>query len=241
MLALAACAPPHPHPRPAPRTISRLDCPTTPDGLTLQSAAADGRSCVYKADGGDQVTLQLVDLAGKDPATALAPLEASLKAELPAAAAAAAAPPSGAASAWDANSAPNRDKADIDLPGLHIHTDASGRAKVDVAGVHVDAQDGADHRGDRATVQVGDGAHGVHVEANDGGAQIRISEKGLGYRARYVLVSEQPGPHGWRIGSYLARGPDAGPLAVAVLLGKSKDEDELHDEMAELLRRNVGR
>src|SRR5665213_3984957 len=85
-LTLAACTPPHPrhHTEAALKTIASLDCPATQGDLSRKSAAADGKSCLYADDGGGEVTLQLIDLAGQDPAAALAPLEAQLKAEMPA-------------------------------------------------------------------------------------------------------------------------------------------------------------
>jgi hypothetical protein len=57
----------------------------------------------------------------------------------------------------------------------------------------------------------------------------------------YILASKTPGPHGFRLAGYEARGPRIGPLAVASVKSKSdKDRDEIYDDMKALLRRNVG-
>src|SRR3989442_9321880 len=86
-LALAACTPPAPRHRGADwgemKVISKLDCPDGQGALRRQSAAADGRTCVYADSSGSEVTLQMVSLEGTDVETALAPLETQLKAELP--------------------------------------------------------------------------------------------------------------------------------------------------------------
>src|SRR5215510_2520855 len=86
-LATAACTPPTPR-HPAGhwgemKVISKLDCPESQGALRRQSAAADGRTCIYTDDTGAEVTLQMVSLEGVDAETALAPLETQLKTELP--------------------------------------------------------------------------------------------------------------------------------------------------------------
>ncbi len=232
-LSLAACAPPHPHGKGPRKVISTLDCPDTQGDLTRKSAATDGNSCVYATEGGDQVTLQLIALDGKDPHTALAPLETQLKSELPAVAD----PPK----TPDKPEASDKDSVDINLPGIHIHARGDGHTDVDTAGVHVNAN-GHGARGDHADVEIGDtgDGHGVTVNATDGGAQIRMDERGSGFRARYILASETAGPHGYRMAGYEARGPSSGPIVVAQVLAKSHDHDDLSHDVRQLLRRNVG-
>jgi hypothetical protein len=57
----------------------------------------------------------------------------------------------------------------------------------------------------------------------------------------YILASDTPGPHGYRMAAYEARGPSAGPLAVASILAKDHEShDELRHEVRDLLARNVG-
>jgi hypothetical protein len=230
-LALGGCHPPHPHAPAALRAVSSLDCPDTQGDLTRKSLAADGKSCIYATESGDQVTLQIVSLTGSDARTALAPIEAQLKTEVPAAAAGAGA--TGSAETQD------RDRVNIDLPGLHIHAHGDGGADVDTAGVHVQANGPAGGGG--ANVQVGSPAdRGVTVNAGEGGAQIHINEGGSGVRARFILASETAGPHGYRFAGYEARGPAAGPIVVAELLAKSDDQDDLRHDVHALIRRNVG-
>jgi hypothetical protein len=243
VLALAACTPPHPHSRSPLRTISALDCPSEEGDLKLQGAATP-RQCAYTADDGASVTLQLVDLNGGDARAALASVEQAVNAEAPEAVRPPPTPSPGDAAAaasgsgdWDTKN--SHERADIDLPGLHIHSQGSGRADVDVGGVHVTAHDhGQGH--DDAHVVVDGGHGGVTVDAHDGGAQVRIQESGKGVRLAYFLESEQPGPHGYRVAGYEARGPNGGPVVVAQVLSKERDDDDLRHDARALLRRNVG-
>lgn len=233
-LALAGCHPPHRHAAAPLRAVSALDCPDTQGDLTRKSAAADGKTCVYATEAGDQVTLQVVSLNGADSRTALAPIEAQLKTEIPTAAATPPTEPPAASGASD------KDRVDINLPGVHIHANGDGHADVEAPGVHVEAHD---HRGggDHAVVQVsGLGAKGVTVNASEGGAQIHIDEGGSGIRARYILASETAGPHGYKMAGYEARGPAGGPIVVAEVLAKSDDQDDLRHDIHALIRRNVG-
>ncbi len=228
--------------------VSSLDCPDSQGDLTRKSAAPDGKTCVYADDDGDQVTLQLVSLDGGDSRSALAPIEAELKTEVPGVGDTPKPPKPPETPGWgdDKDSAAkakahgDTDRVDIDLPGIHIHSSGDGHANIDTAGVHVHANDGGDHGQGHADVRIGDGRDGVTVNAGEGGAQVRVDEGGSGIRARYILSSDKPGPHGYKLAAYEARGPSGGPIAVAVLLSKSDDHDALRDDIRELLKRNVG-
>lgn len=240
ILGVAGCTPPHPHhhTEASPKAISVLDCPGEQDQLQLKSKADDGKTCAYATEAGDQVTLQLVALTDGDVKSALGPLETQLQAELPPA------PPAGASSSG-ANSwgvGDDKDRVDLDLPGLHIHSRGDGHADVDTAGVHVSAQDGPKGgRDGEAHVAVANGSHGgVTVDAHDGRAQIRITDKGDGVRLAYLLDSDKPGPNGFRLAGYEARGPSDGPIVVAKILAKSHDGDELRHSVRRLLDANVG-
>jgi hypothetical protein len=231
---LTGCTPPHPRtsPKNALRQISALTCPQEQGDLQLKPGSEAPRSCVYVTDDGDTVTLQLVDLNGADPDVALQPIEAQLAAEVPAASRDAAPP---------ALSTPGADRVDIDLPGLHIHTHNDGQASVDTAGVHVTANGDQDGGAGQAQVSVNAGGHaGVRVNAHEGGAQIRVNESGPGIRRDFVLQSETPGPNGFRLAAYEARGPAGGPVVVARILGKDSDEDDLRHDVRRLLALNVG-
>jgi hypothetical protein len=221
-LALAACAPPHPHAHTGSslRTIVRLDCPASQGDLKRKNAATDGSSCDYASDAGAQVTLRLINLDGQDAKTALAPLESSLRAELPS--------PRG-----DSADGSSKDRVDIDLPGIHIH--ANGNTETAATGAAANAN------GNVAIESNPVGPHGgVTVNAGENGAQIRIAEPGSGIRLAFVLASETPGPHGYRMAGYEARGPVGGPIAVASVLARNDDHDELQDAVRDLLKRNVG-
>ncbi len=231
-LTLAACTPPHPHHRAeaALKAITTLDCPASQGGLTRKSQAADGKSCVYTADTGATVDLQLVALDGQDPKAALAPLEAQLKTELPPGAMNS--PGSGATASSDGD----KDKVDIDLPGIHIHANGKDDADVQVGGGPGRVVVGGDGR--RSSVDVGQG--GVSVHAHDKGAEININETGSGVRVSYILTADNPGPNGYKVVGYEARGPAGGPLAVVSVKSKTDDADVLRDDARDLLRLNVG-
>ena len=233
-LTITACTPPHPHHHAgaALKSIAALDCPESQGELTRKSAATDGKSCLYADDAGAEVTLQLIGLDATDPKTALAPLETQLRAELPQTANVA------------GQKATDDDKVDIDLPGIHIHADGKDNANVNVGGVSVNAHDHADRADKSAVVTVGhpgSGAAGVTVNARDSGAEIRVDEPGTGVRRTVILVSDTPGPNGYKLAGYEARGPSDGPLAVASVKAKSEEHDDLYHDMGKLLERNVGR
>lgn len=238
---LAACTPPHPHARAPLKRLTALECPDHQGDLTLQSAAP--RSCVYTGDDGATLTLQLVDLAGADPHAALSSVEQEVNAELPAAlrpgSPATPAAANGKTGDWSTGEH-GHDEANIDLPGLHIHSDGSGKANVDVGGVHVHADDRDGHHGDAHVIVNNPVGHeGVTVDAHDGGAQVRIQGDGHDIRYVYILDSETPGPHGYRIGGYEARGPQGGPVVVAKMFARSKDDDDIRHDASALIRKNL--
>ena len=81
---------------------------------------------------------------------------------------------------------------------------------------------------------------GVNIEAHDNGAEIRVDDSHGGVRRVFFLASDTPGPNGYKVAGYEARGPAAGPLAVATMLTKSDDHDQLRHDAERLLRLNVG-
>lgn len=232
-LALAACAPPHPHPHhdSALRAISTLDCPEDQGDLTRTDRAADGKSCRYTDSSGAQVTLQLLALSDGDKKAALAPIEANLRAELPAAA------PEPKPPAGDKDSGSGR--VDIDLPGIHIHANKNGGDKDGDADINIGSSVVIKDGKTVVTDGRGDGT-GVVVNAHDKGAEIRVGEAGGGVREVFILTSDTPGPHGYKVASYEVRGPSDGPLVVASILSKSEDHDDLRENVRDLLRHNVG-
>jgi hypothetical protein len=240
-LMLAACTPPYPHHEGgALRSITSLDCPDSQGDLMRQSAASDGKSCVYGDDAGDTVTLQLVELSGQDAKTALAPIEAQLRSEMPAVSGAKASATSGATAA---GGSANNDRVDIDLPGIHIH--ASGNDHAGNNHATIEAGGGGANKSSAVTdddgnVTVSSNKPGVTADAGDDGAEIQVDEPGSGVRRSFIVASDTPGPHGYRMVGYEARGPSGGPLVVASIKAKSDDHDRLTHDIRRLLRRNVG-
>ncbi len=240
MAVLAACTPPHPKAQGGAslRTVSSLDCPDNQGDLKLQTKSGDGQSCAYSSGEGDQVTLKLVSVPGGDVKAALTPIETEIKSELPQVNSSAKESGDGE-KAW--RQGDDKDKVDLDLPGLHIHSRGDGHADVDTVGVHVTANgDGDKGNGDAHVVVAGGSRGGVTVDAHDGGAQIRVTDSGAGVRQTFILESDSPGPKGFRVAGYDARGPSAGPLVVATILAKDKDGDGLRHDVRELLKLNVG-
>lgn len=219
-----------------PRTISKLDCPQTQGVLTLVSAAPDGLSCAYT--GGDaEVTLKLVALNGADPKTVLDPLEAELRALVPV-------KPGASASSTDSKA-----DVDIDLPGVRIKAGDKGAnirvvggatINADDAGAEVKVGDNTDGDGDE-DAQVGVKADDKDVSIKTGGRRWRHRQK-VGVGSLFILASDNPaGPY--KVVGYDARGPKAGPLAIAVVKAKGdkdSDGDDIFDDAKALVKHNVG-
>jgi hypothetical protein len=207
------------------RTLTALTCPDSQGELTRKSIAADGKSCDYTAPDGASVTLQLVSLNGADINTALAPLESKLRAEAPS----------------TGKTMPDEGRVDIDLPGIHIH--ASGKDTDHGGGQVRIGRDVTINGGGAANTATADEDRptgGVNIEAHDNGAEIRVDESRGGLRRVFFLASDTPGPNGYKVAGYEARGPKAGPLVVATMLSKSDDHDELRHDAGRLIRLNVG-
>ncbi|MEI9963598.1 MAG: hypothetical protein WDM92_01690 [Caulobacteraceae bacterium] len=214
------------------KPVSRLDCPKSAGDLKLANAASDGATCDYASADGAQVQLRLVKLSGPPP-SALDPIEAELKALIPPSPPKPPSPPAAPGAPGDKDQ-----NVDINLPGISIHA-GDKQANVKVGGVTVDADD--DH--DRSTVRVGPGpghGGGVTVDANDGGAIIRAEKMGPDVRSTFIVATDNPGPEGWRVVGYEARGPKSGPLVVAVVKSKSEDRDHLFDDAKRLVRDTAG-
>lgn len=152
-----------------PRAVAKLDCPERQGQLKRVAANADGLSCTYAAEGAE-VVLKLVSLNGGSAEAALRPVEAELKALMPAA-------PDGAAAVKVAEGAGGQgDEVDISLPGLSIKANDDG-AQVKVAGAEVNAE------GDAAEVRIAsddNGYAGRYILANDAAADWKV----VGYEAR---------------------------------------------------------
>ena len=211
VLPLAAC-----HPKPLPKglalasdtrpmlTLDRLNCPSTVGALTRTGEAGDGRSCTYAGPRSEDVTLLLAPLDGQTADARLAGIDAGMKAEAPEAAGG----PSHGPGVYVSGDA-DHDQAHIDLPGFHLNA-SDGKASIRMPGVAIDAD------GDNAKVATGwAGARGATVNAHNGGAEIRAGGVGAnGADVTYLLASDTPGPSGYRVVGYVAKGPAHGPLVV---------------------------
>lgn len=215
------------------RVIDRLDCPDREGSLDRTGASVDGRSCAYAGPGEEEVTLALTPLNGATPQAVLAPQEAQLRTLIPA---------SGAAGGASIQASTDRsgDRANIDLPGFHIHADG-GKAHIRLPGVSIDADDDDDAH---VHTNLAGGMSNVMVDAHSGGAVIHAGEAGAhGADMVLLLASDTPGPGGERLVGYIARGPASGPLVVATFKSKSPDRRERnhleHSDISRLVNLNV--
>ena len=193
------------------RQVDRLTCPDQVEGLKRTAQAGDGRSCAYAGPRSEEVELSLMPLDGATPDARLASLDTTLKAEVPGAKAGADHGP-GVHVSSDADG----DQAHIDLPGFHLNA-SGGKADIRMPGVSINAD------GDKAKVSTGvDGREQAVVDAHAGGAEIRAGGVGAnGADVTYLLASDTPGPSGYRMVGYIAKGPASGPLVVGVF--RSRD------------------
>ena len=133
------------------------------------------------------------------------------------------------------------DKADIDLPGLHIHADGTGKATIRLPGVAIDADD------DKAKIKTSwGGVKNAVIDADKSGAEIRaVNSDSANVDAVYILASKAAGPDGVHVVGYEARGPASGPLIVASFKGKTYEHDHEHysgadhDDIKRLIDRNL--
>jgi hypothetical protein len=233
-LTVTACVPPHSH-HPwgaGMKVVSSLECPSAQGQLKLKSEEADHKSCLYAGDDGSEVKLMLLPVSG-DPDSVLSPIEAELKTQLPEPPA----PP--ASSAPPAASAPTDGHKDVNisLPGISIHA-VNDQANIRVGGLRIDADGPGDN------VHVGGpgspftGRSGFSVDANNQGAVIRMQGHGPDVRSTLILASHTPGPQGWKVVGYDARGPRSGPLVVATVKSKADEADDAMGDAERLVLRS---
>ena len=189
-----------------------LVCPDHVGDLQRSSAAADGRSCAYAGPQDEDVQLSLMPLGGQDAEARLATLDGTLRSELPAASAAA----HGQGVYVGADKGTG--EAHIDLPGFHLNA-SDDKAGIRLPGVSINAD------GDDAKVSTSLGGHvRADVQAHDGGAEIRTGGVNAnGAALTFLLASNTPGPGGYRVVGYRAKGPAKGPLVVAVFRARGED------------------
>lgn len=141
------------------------------------------------------------------------------------------------------------DRAEVRLPGLSVDADDE-KASVRMPGMTVDAD------GDKARVRIGgfsidanEGSHAVaisssdesvSVQAHDDAAEIRTRAPGSATRVTYILTDNAASAAGWRLVGYEARGPQGGPIVVATVRAKDRDNDGVFDDAKDLVTLNVG-
>ena len=120
------------------------------------------------------------------------------------------------------------DRVHINLPFLHVDADGDGRARVRTFGVDVDANDGG------AMIRTPGGGS---INARHDGAEMRFGSVG---RRRadlvYIVASDRAGPQGFRSGAYVAKGPAAGPLVLAVTRSRHDSEGPHDGDLRDLKR-----
>ena len=253
--------------REAVKTISKLDCPEAQGGLKRLSVAPDGKSCSY--GGKDvEVTLRLVSFTG-DPAEALKPIEAELRALMPPepGAQAAPTPPQPAAAPGEpqatsketvklpgmtveTETGENVDRAHVRMPGIKIEADGDN-AKVEVAGIKIEAKDNEnevritrERWSEDEDNQLAVNASGGDVTVEGGKNSLRIGGgKKQGFRSTFIKSTDSVSSAFTGVG-YEARGPKSGPLVVAVVKSRSKAQngksDSFFRDVGALVRHNVG-
>ena len=233
------------------RAVESLRCPEQQGALTRTATAADGLSCAYSGPRGAEVSLRLVRLAdGQTAAEALAAIEDELKALMPETIARANAGGETRAAAEASGQAGSGERVDVRLPGLTVRTEGD-RAVVRLPGITIDADESSSRVNvTGVTVQDGEGAEDVRVSAqgedtvsitaHQEAAEIRTSRGRDAVRGTYILVDEQASAAGWRLVGYEARGPEGGPLVVAVVRSKNRREDQVFDAAKDLVTVNVG-
>ena len=234
------------------------------------SAQEGGTVCTYGGPRGAEVSLHLVSLDGTTPDAALAPFEDQLSASMPntvaqmrgAAADAEAARADADAARADAEvarldadqaradaSALSGDRATVRMPGLTVDAngdtssvrmpgmavDADGdNARVRIGGFSIDASEGSQ------AVAISSSDESVSIQAHDNAAEIRTRAPGSATRVTYILTDNAASESGWRLVGYEARGPQGGPVVVATVRAKDRNNDGVFDDAKDLVTLNVG-
>ncbi|HEY1073792.1 MAG TPA: methyltransferase type 11 [Brevundimonas sp.] len=125
------------------------------------------------------------------------------------------------------------DKASVRLPGMRIDADGD-RANIKIGGITIRADD------KNSQVNVASDRETVSIDAADGAARIRTSAPGEAVRATFLMTADQSSTTGWRVVGYEARGPSGGPIVVATVRGKDRNENRVFEAAKALVTLNVG-
>ena len=126
------------------------------------------------------------------------------------------------------------EKATVRLPGMRIEADGD-RANIKIGGITIRADDKSSQVKVRSTDDV------VSIDAHDGAARIRTQAPGQAVRATFLMTTNSADPEtGWRMVGYEARGPVGGPIVVAAIRTKDRNENRVVDAAKALVTLNVG-
>lgn len=224
------------------KVVEALQCPETQGVLTRKgSAQAGGKVCSYTGPKGAEVSLHLVDLDGAPSSEVLDSFENQLAALLPVTRAdlqareadIKAAEADVAAAHADARAA--GDRARVRLPGVMIDADGD-KARVRIGGLSINA----DAAG--GTVNMRSDDETVNINATDDGAEVRTRGAGDATRSTWMLTDSRASDQGgWRMVGYEARGPMGGPIVIATVRAKEREQDSVFDAAKALVTLNVGR
>ena len=228
------------------KVIDALQCPDSVGALTRKGLiAAGGTSCVYGGPKGADVVLHLVKLDGRSVDDVLRDFETRVSTDLPHTVARLA-PGAGDASPAPSTTEPAEtasvqapgvdirargDDASVNLPGLKIETQGDN-ASVRIGGINIQSKDGQNTRTE---------ASSVSIDTNDNSTRVRTRAPGAATRMTYILADDQPSNAGWRQVGFEARGPSGGPIVVAVVRSKDRENGRIFDDAKDLVALNVGR
>ncbi len=125
------------------------------------------------------------------------------------------------------------EKAEVRMPGMTVDADGD-KARVRIGGFSIDANEGSQ------AVAISSSDESVSVQAHDNAAEIRTRAPGSATRVTYILTDNTASAAGWRLVGYEARGPQGGPIVVATVRAKDRDNDGVFDDAKDLVTLNVG-
>jgi len=219
------------------KVVDALQCPQTLGALTRKgSADPGGQACTYGGPRGSEVVLRLVSLDDRPAEVVLRDLERQVSADMPQAAVRVDARQTAAPGEETASvQAPGVDiqakgeDASVSMPGLHIETKGDS-ATVRIAGINIRSRDGEGVRTEKTSVSVDSAGDTTRVRAQAPGDATRMT---------FVLADDSVRPGAWRQVGFEARGPAGGPLVVATVRSKDR-QDRVFDAAKELVALNVG-
>ena len=129
------------------------------------------------------------------------------------------------------------DNANVRLPGIRVDANDGG-AHINIAGIHIDADDDKS-KGKSGRVNITSDNNDVSIRAEDHAAEIRTKHGANGVRMTYIIANDEGDASGWRTVGYEARGPQGGPIVVALVKTKDRHEDPIFRWAKDLVKKNV--